>query len=121
LAKFTPTIRRLKKRVDFLFFQIGNWGSPPSFEWNVANLCAPFRMLRAAVPRIPSESMERGKPLISSGNGTTSTMFQVREKLQNDTGRKVVDHELINVCFALPGDEWQEQTESIAIALLCVS
>jgi hypothetical protein len=65
--------------------------------------------------------MERGKPLIPSGKGTTSSLFQVREKLQNDVGREVVDHELINVCFAVRGDERQEQTESIAIALLCVS
>jgi len=121
LAKFAPAIRRLKKCVDFLLFQRRNWGSPRSFEWNIANLCAPFRMLGAEVPRIPSESMERGKPLISSGNGTTSSLFQVREKLQNDIGRKVVDHELIDVCFAVRGDERQEQTESIAIALLSVS
>jgi hypothetical protein len=59
--------------------------------------------------------------LISGGNGATSSLFQVREKLQNDIGRKVVDHELIDVCFTVRGDERQEQTESVAIALLRVA
>jgi hypothetical protein len=78
-------------------------------------------MLGAAVSRIPGESVERGEPLISGGNGATSSLFQVREKLQNDVGRKVVDHELIDVCFTVRGDERQEQTESVAIALLRVA
>jgi hypothetical protein len=118
---FTSSIRRPKKRVDFFFFQVGNWGSPPSFEWNSANLRAPLGMLGAAVPRIPGERVERGKPLISRGNGATASLFQVREKPRNDEGRKVVNHEPINVCYALRGHERQEQTQSIAITLLCVS
>ena len=84
LAKFAPPIRRLKKGVDFLFFQIANWGSPRSFEWNAANLGAPFSILGAAGPRIPSESTERGQPLISRGNGTPSGLFQMPQEIQDE-------------------------------------
>jgi hypothetical protein len=78
-------------------------------------------MLRATLPYKPSEGAKRGKPLIPGDNGATSSVFQVREKIRNDIARKVVDHELINDCFALSGDKRQEQTEGIPIALLRVS
>jgi hypothetical protein len=78
-------------------------------------------MLRTAFSRKPSEGMKRGEPLISSGNRTTSSLFQVQKEIRNDVRREVVDNELINCCFALSGDERQKQAEGVAIALLCIS
>ena len=65
--------------------------------------------------------MERGKPLISSDNRATSILFQVREEIQDNVRREVVDYELINCCFAPGGDERKKQAEGVTIALLRVS
>jgi hypothetical protein len=64
--------------------------------------------------------MERGKPLISGGNRAMSAPLQVQEKVGNDVGREVVDYELVDLYLALRSDKWQEQTESISVALLRV-
>jgi hypothetical protein len=45
----------------------------------------------------------------------------VQEKIQDDVGREVVDYKLIHYRFVTIRDEWQEQAESVAIALLRIA
>ena len=78
-------------------------------------------MLWARLAREPGEGVDGSKPLIPRGDRATSSLFQMRQKTRNNTGREVVDYQFVDRCFEPGGDKRQKQTEGIAIALLRIS
>jgi hypothetical protein len=64
--------------------------------------------------------MDRGEPLITGSNRAPSALLQIHEKDPDDFSRYIANAELIDWLLANPRRERQQQTESIAIALLRV-
>jgi hypothetical protein len=117
------TLRRVPVRgreqgVHFLLLQVTDRDHRGLFERYDTDLAAPFDVLWTVQADEVSQRMDCGQALVARPHSTAPLFFDFLKEGPNPIGREVFNSEPINRSPPLAGNEWQQQAERVAVALL---
>jgi hypothetical protein len=110
-----------QQRIHLRFVQIGNDCLAGLFERNGTDLAAPSDVFRTVLSHEASQSMNRGQPLVPSGDRTLPHLFQIGQEESHQIRRHIGHGEPVHGLVQLAGNERNQQGKGIAVTTLRVA
>ena len=114
-------VRGSQKCIHLRFIQIRDYCLVGFLEGNGTDLTAPVNMFRIVLSDEARQSMNRGQPLVASGNRTLPRLFQVGQEAPHQVRRQIDHVKSIDGSIQFVGNERNQQRKGITVAALRVT
>src|SRR3972149_985554 len=110
-----------QQRIQFVCLQVAHKWMRPFLRCDALNLTAPFQVFWAMRADESYQRMDRRKTLISRGDPTAATFFQILKESSGACWRDVFHVELVDPSVSDASNKRQELLQRIPIALLRIA